>query len=132
MRNSYGTVVLMIGALFCLMTAWSSGFAPKEFAGRLGLTIASADGYNEIRAQYAGFFLMIAAICVAAVAGSVSRRSVFMVLAVLFGGLIAGRVVSLFLNRGFGGYGSTILALYGIDATGLILALTAMAADKRV
>jgi hypothetical protein len=131
MRHLFGTVVLVIGALFCLMTAWSSGFAPREFAGRLGLTIASADGYNEIRAQYAGFFLMISAICVAALAGFLSRRSVFIVLAVLFGGLIAGRVVSLFLNRGFGGYGLTILALYGIDATGLILALTAIAVDRQ-
>jgi hypothetical protein len=132
MRHSFGTFVLVAAVLFCLFTAWSSGFTPKEFAARLGLTIASADGYNEIRAQYSGFFLMTGAICVAAMSGAMSRRSAFIVLAVIFGGLITGRLASLAANRGFGGYTSTILALYAIDATGLILALTAMAIDKGV
>jgi hypothetical protein len=56
MRHSFGTFVLVLIGLFCLFTAWRSGFAPGEFAGGLGLTITSADGYNEVRAQYAGFF----------------------------------------------------------------------------
>jgi hypothetical protein len=47
-----------------------------------------------------------------------------------FGGLIAGRVGSLAINRGFAGYTSTILALYVIDASGLVLALAAIAFDK--
>ena len=52
----FGTIVLVIATLFFLYTAWSSGIAPVEFAERFGLTVANAGGYNEIRAQYAGFF----------------------------------------------------------------------------
>lgn len=132
MRHWFGTFVLLVAALFSLFTAWSSGFARREFAARLGLAITREDGYNEIRAQYAGFFFVIATICVASLAGAVSRRSAFVVLVVVFGGLFAGRAVSLGINRGFGGYSTTILALYVIDATALILALTALLLDKTV
>ena len=130
MNRTFGTIVLMIATAFCLLTAISSGLAPKDFAERLGFTIASADGYNEIRAQYMGFFLMIAAVSVAALVGVVSRRSVFLLLAVVFGGLIFGRIASLVLNRGFAGYGPTILSLYGIDCIGLVLSLSALSMDK--
>ena len=130
MSHWFGPFVLMVAAVFFLFTALSSGFAPRQFAVRLGLAITSGDGYNEIRAQYAGFFFVAALVCVAALAGAVSRRSGFVVLAVIFGGLFAGRAASLAINRGFGGYSSTILALYVIDATGLLLALTALVLDK--
>ena len=121
--------VLLLAALFCLFTAASSGVFPRQFANQLGLSILGASGYNEIRAQYAGFFLIVATVCVAALAGYIDRRSVYIVLAVVFGGLIMGRVVSLVVNRGFEGYTSTILALYAVDATGLLLALVAIAVD---
>ena len=130
MRHWFSTFVLMLSALFCLFTAATSGIAPREFAGRLGLDTLGASGYNEIRAQYAGFFLAAGTICITALLGLVSKRSALIVLAVLFGGLIAGRVGSLAVNRGFAGYTSTILALYVIDASGFILALAAIAFDK--
>jgi hypothetical protein len=122
--------VLLLAALFCLFTAAGSGVFPRQFANRLGLTILDTNGYNEIRAQYAGFFLMVAAICIAALAGYINRRSAYTVFAAVFGGLIMGRVASLAINRGFEGYTSTILALYAIDATGLLLALVAIAVDR--
>jgi hypothetical protein len=57
-RFQFGTFVLVAAALFCVFTAATSGLAPRAFAAQLGLAISSVDGYNEIRAQYAGFFLM--------------------------------------------------------------------------
>jgi uncharacterized membrane-anchored protein YitT (DUF2179 family) len=74
---------------------------------------------------------MVAAVCAAALAGGVSRQGVFLLLAVVFGGLICGRFVSLALNRGFAGYGPTILALYAIDSIGLTLAVIALAVDRQ-
>jgi hypothetical protein len=126
----FSTFVLLLATLFCFFTAATSGIAPREFARRLGLETLGTSGYNEIRAQYAGFFLATGTICVAALLGLVSKRSALVVLAVLFGGLIGGRVGSLAINRGFAGYTSTILALYVIDAGGLVLALAAIAFDK--
>jgi len=117
--------------VFFLLTTWSSATAPAEFAQKLGLTIANASGVNEIRAQYAGFFFAAAAVCTAALANYLPRQAAFVVLAAVFGGLIGGRLASLVINGGIGGYGPTILALYFIDAIGLALSLTAMAVDRQ-
>jgi Domain of unknown function (DUF4345) len=127
----FGTIVLVIATLFFLYTAWSSGIAPVEFAERLGLAVANAGGYNEIRAQYAGFFFAAALACVASLAGVVPRQAAFIVLAVTFGGLLAGRLVSLALDGGIAGYSHTIVALYAIDASGLALAITALGLQHR-
>jgi hypothetical protein len=94
------------------------------------LAVSTPAGDNEVRAQYAGFFLVAAALCVAALANGVPRRSAFLLLAVIFGGLFAGRAVSLILNGGFEGYTATIRVLFAIDAAGLLLALSAMAVDR--
>lgn len=131
MRYFFGTFFLAIVTLFFLLTVWRSATAPKEFAEQLGLSLANAGGYNEVRSQYAGFFLAIAIFCGAALAGVVSRHAAFSVLAIVFGGLIGGRLVSLGLNRGVGGYSSTILALYAIDASGFALAIIAIFLEKK-
>jgi hypothetical protein len=130
MVNSFGTFVLIIAGLFFLATTWSSGTAPDKFAARLGLSIANAGGINEVRAQYAGFFLAAAVVCAGALANCLSRQTAFVVLAVVFGGLIGGRLVSLVLDRGTGGYGPTIVALYFVDAAGFALSLAALALDR--
>jgi hypothetical protein len=127
----FGTIVLAIAALFFLLTAWRSGSAPAEFAARLGLNIATAGGYNEIRAQYAGFFLASALVCTASLVGVVPRQAAFMLLIVAFGGLFAGRVVSLVVDGGVAGYGSTIVGLHAIDAIGLALAIAALVLEHR-
>jgi hypothetical protein len=127
----FGTIVLTIATLFFLYTTWRSGTAPAEFAERLGLTVANAGGYNEIRAQYAGFFFAAAVVCVASLAGTVPRQAAYIVLAVVFAGLLAGRVVSPALDGGIAGYGRTIVALYAIDATGLALAVVALVLQHR-
>jgi hypothetical protein len=87
-------------------------------AARLGLKIANAGGYNEIRAQYAGFFLASALVCAASLAGTVPRQAAFIVLVVVFGGLFAGRAVSVVVDGGFVGYGGTVVG-HAIDAIGL-------------
>jgi hypothetical protein len=45
--------------------------------------------------------------------------------------LIAGRLVSLVLNRGVAGYGPTIRALYVIDGLGFALAISAIVLEKK-
>jgi hypothetical protein len=56
----------------------------------------------------------------------VARPTAFVLLAAVFGGLIAGRLVSLALNGGLTGYGPMIRALYAIDAIGFALSITAL------
>src|SRR5260370_19828064 len=127
MANAFQTSVVTIAMLFCLLTTWSSGTAPARFAERLGLAIENSGGYNEIRAQYAGFFLAVAVVCGASLAGVVSRQAPFVVLIVVFGGLIAGPLASFALGGGAAGYGPTPPALYPIGAIGFTLAIAAPA-----
>jgi hypothetical protein len=56
-----------------------------------------------------------------------ARQIALVVVAMIFGGLISGRLVSLAIDRGVAGYGATIRALLVIDAVGFLLALAALA-----
>jgi hypothetical protein len=126
MRQSFGTFVLTLASLFGILTAWLAAMRPGNFAARLGLAISNAGGINEVRAQYAGFFLAVSLVCIATLFGGLSRQTAFIVLIVVFAGLISGRLVSLVLNHGTSGYPPTILALYAIDSIGLLLSLIAL------
>lgn len=130
MGHTFGTFVLAVAAAFCLMTTYTAGTAPAAFAERLGLAVANAGGRNEVRAQYAGFFLAVAAICIAALAGAVPRAAAYAVLAVVFFGLFAGRIAGLGLNGGTAGYPPTIRALLAIDTLGSALTAAALLLDR--
>src|SRR5258708_31256152 len=110
MPSILGTAVVVRYILFFLLTTWSSATAPESFAAKLGLGIVNTGGINEIRAQYFGFFLAAALVCAASLFGLLSRQTSFVVFGAVFGGLLAGRLVSLALNSGVAGYGPTILA----------------------
>ena len=130
MRHTFGTLVLVIAAFFGALTALLAAMRPADFAQRLGLAIANSGGINEVRAQYAGFFLACSIVCIASLAGAVPRPSAFLLLTVVFAGLVSGRFVSLALNRGTSGYPPAILALYAIDSLGLILSVTALTLNR--
>jgi hypothetical protein len=130
MAQLFGTVALGAGSLFFLFTTWMSGMAPRQFATRLGLAVVDAGGLNEVRAQYAGFFLAAALACGAALAGWLPRQAGYILMIVIFGGLIGGRLVSLAIDGGLAGYGPTIRALHAIDAVGLCIAAGALAFDR--
>ena len=80
-------------------------------------------------AQYSGFFLAVAAVCAASLFGLLPRQTSFVIMGAVYGGLLAGRLAALALNAGLAGFGPTILALYVIDASGLALAVAALALD---
>lgn len=122
------TIYLAITAAFFVYTAVTSAANPAAFANQLGLSILNAGGVNEIRSQYAGFSLAGAILCGLGLTGAVSRQATCMTLAVIFGGLIGGRIVSLFLNGGMAGFGPSIRALYVVDGLGFAAACWLLAA----
>jgi hypothetical protein len=124
--NLFGIAVLSISTLFFLGTSWSSFSDPRKFGERLGLALPGADGLNEVRAQYGGFFLAVAVCGAVALAGLIPRGTALVVNATVFGGLIAGRIVSLFLDGSIKKYGPLIRALFVIDALGFAAALAAL------
>jgi hypothetical protein len=130
MPAMFGTSVLVLNVLFCLLTVWQSATAPEGFAGKLGLAVVNAGGLNEVRAQYSGFFLAMAIVCMASLVGWIPRQASFVIITAVFGGLLTGRLVSLALNAGVAGYPPTIRALYVIDAVGLVLAIASLVLDQ--
>lgn len=130
MRHIFGSFVLLFMSFFGILTSLLAALRPSDFASRLGLAIANPGGINEIRAQYAGFFLAVSVVCIASLFGAVPRPSAFVVLIVVFAGLISGRLVSLALNHGTAGYSPTILALVFFDSLGLLLSLAALALNS--
>lgn len=124
MRTVYCTAFLIVSALFTAWTSWISFTAPVKFGKQLGFLLAGVDGTNEIRAQYGGFFLAVTAASVLALWGILPRQAALIVNAVVFGGLIAGRLVSLAVDGSISGYGSAIRLLYVIDAAGFVLSIT--------
>jgi hypothetical protein len=118
----FGSVTLVISAVFFLLSAIAAAVAPERFAGLLGLQTTGASGRNEVRAQYAGIFLMITLACLAALAGYAPRQAAFIVLIVALGGCTAGRLASLIADHGFGGYNAVIRTLFAVDTLGLVAA----------
>ena len=57
-----------------LGTAWLAATQPGNSAARLGLATSNAGGINEVRAQYAGFFLAVSLVCIATLFGGLSRQ----------------------------------------------------------
>lgn len=132
MQTIFGPLYLGFAALFFFYTAWSSGFQPEQFAHSLGLGIIDPGGYAEIRGQYMGFFFMSAMLCVLSLCQIIPRISAYITLAVIFGGLIIGRLANLVIHRSFTGYSPTISALHLIDGIGFVLAVTAIIAGRSV
>jgi hypothetical protein len=125
----FGSVILGVSALFFLVSAVAAAVAPERFAGLLGLEATGASGRNEVRAQYAGIFLMITLACIAALAGYAPRQAAFIVLIVALGGCTAGRLASLIADRGFGGYNGVIRTLFAVDTLGLVAASVGLIAS---
>lgn len=122
----FASIVLTIGAAFFIFTSVYALAKPVQFALPLGLALPGADGLNEVRAQYGGFFLISGLAVAAALAGQIPRDWGLVVLSVTFGGLICGRVLALIAEKSFARYGATIRALFLIDSCGFLLSIFAL------
>lgn len=120
------TIVLVLEAAFFALTSAYSFVRPIQFAIGLGLGAEGAAGKNEIRAQYGGFFGAAALLQIAAVAGWIAVNTGLLIGAMIFGGLIFGRILATLLNRGVTGYTVTIRALLVIDLVGFLACVVAL------
>jgi uncharacterized protein DUF4345 len=130
MRRNFVLGFLILCAAFFALTSGSSLSAPAEFANRIGYSLITRDGFNEIRAQYGGVFLAACITNLAAILRRVPRRAALLVDSTVFGGLIGGRLMSLVFDGGPGAYSSFIDALYFIDATGFFLSIAALLSER--
>lgn len=124
--NTLSTTVLAVSGLIALAIALRALLMPGALGAGLGFGVGGADALNEIRGQYGGFFLAVGLACALAIFRVIPRQAALIVLAVTFGGILFGRLVSLGIDGGFSAYSPTIRALYVVDALGLAAALWAL------
>jgi hypothetical protein len=129
MTHPLSTIYLAVTALFFVGSGALAAARPQQFAANLDLAPLRAGGFNEVRAQYGGFFLMLGLTCALALTDTVDRRFALGAAALTFGGVIAGRLLGLAIDRGVSGYGNTIRTLIVIDAVGCALAVAALRLD---
>lgn len=129
MTHPFSTIYLAVTGLFFVGSGLFALSRPQRFAAGLDLAAARAGGVNEVRAQYGGFFLVLGMTCALAAAGIVGLRFGLGAAAVTFGGVIAGRLVGLAVDRDISGYGPTVRTLLVVDAAGCALAVAALMLD---
>lgn len=122
----FATIVVAVQAAFALYTSWLSLSRPVAFAGMLGLELSGPSGLNEIRSQYGGFFMAMAATQAAALVGFVPLATGLVVGAMTFGGLAAGRLWSCFRDGGASRYTPTVRALVLVDPLAFLLSVAAL------
>jgi hypothetical protein len=127
MIHPLSTLYLTLTAIFFLASGAYAMSRPQAFAAALDLTTLRAGGLNEVRAQYGGFFLALGLACALAALGIVEPRLGLGAAALTFGGVIAGRLLGLAIDRSAAGYGASIRTLFLVDAAGCALAVAALA-----
>jgi hypothetical protein len=126
MAHLFSTIYLAVTGVFFAASGAFALARPTQFAAALDLAMARAGGLNEVRAQYGGFFFVLGVTCIAASLGLTDRRFGLGLAAITFGGVIAGRLSGLLVDRSFTGYGTGIRALFLVDAAGCALAVAAL------
>ena len=113
---SFGSAYLLGSGIFAAAGALPAVLWPNRFATYLGYTVAGVSGECEVRSQYGTFFLAVAMVSFLAAMGRLPRVTGYAVNVMAYGGLFAGRLLSLTLDRGMSGWGRTIPALTAIEA----------------
>jgi hypothetical protein len=130
MLHPLATLYLTLAAIFFLASGAYAISRPQRFAAALDLTTLRAGGLNEVRAQYGGFFVALGLTCACAALGIIEPRFGLGAAALTFGGVIAGRLLGLLIDRGFAGYSASIRTLFVVDAAGCALAVAALALSR--
>lgn len=119
-------ITLVIFGSFFLYTGVSSFSQPEKFAKTLSLDPIGRSGRIEIQAQYGGFFFLAGLSQFAPFFELLTHSTALTVSAVIFGGLILGRILSLLSKQGDEPITPVIKALYAIDAVGFAFSIWAL------
>ena len=121
--------MLGLSALIAAWIAYRGLFSPNDLMASLHITIDDSSGRNEIRGQYGGFFVVVCILLVCGAVGWLRTSAALILLAALYGGVLLGRISSLVFDGvgEFVDYSQILKLAHGMDATGLVLTLIALA-----
>ena len=94
------SIGILINVVFFLGMGICALVRPQFVVSFVKLVPETADARNEVRAVYGGFGIAIAVLLVVAEHAPALRSGVLVAVAVALLGMAAGRVVSLFIERG--------------------------------
>jgi|GEM_PF-1775833 len=115
-------IVLILGAVASAYISVRALSAPADMIGNLGLAIENADGRNEVRGQYGGFFGFVAIALLLALFGRLPQRFALGLLLLTVGGVLFGRLASLAIE------GPAVFAEYSAAVKGFLAFDIVMAA----
>jgi len=122
------SLLLTVFGVFFLYTGVMSFLRPVAFGKSLSLAPVGASGIVEIRAQYGGFFFAAALSQFAPFVGLIASTTAFIVAAIIFGGLILGRIGAAMAKPDKEALSPMIKALYLIDGVGFLASIGALLA----
>lgn len=91
----YQIVVMTLCALMSAWVAWYGLFETKGFMSGLQIELTGPGGRAEIMAQYGAYFAVLALAAAGGALGLLRSTSILLMFALLFGGLIFGRLYAL-------------------------------------
>ena len=128
----FAKIVLGLGALIAAYIGSVALSSPAGVLADYGLVVADANGRNEIRGQYGGFFIVLAGVMLASLLGKLPKKFGLGVFLMTVGGVFLGRMLSLVFEGPtvFASYSPAIKALFAIDLTLSLLAFFALRSVK--
>lgn len=120
--------VLIIGILVAGMIAFRALIAPEALLANIGIALTNADGRNEIRAQYGGFYLAVTIALLLSLFGRLSAGFGLGLLLVAVGGILLGRLASIVIEGPavFASYSTVIKTYLAFDIAIVVLTLLAL------
>ena len=124
----FAKIILALGALVAFYIGFVAVTNPTGVLSDYGLVVSDANGRNEIRGQYGGFFMVLGGVMIASLIGKLPQKFGLGVFLMTVGGVFLGRVSSLLLEGPavFTTYSSGIKALFAIDLLLTVLAILAI------
>lgn len=129
----FAKIVLILGAVMSAYIGVNALGSPGTVLTDFGVVVPGADGRNEIRGQYGGFFIVLAIVMALSVIGKLPERFGLGVFLMTVGGVLLGRIASLILEGPsiFSSYSTNIQALHAVDTILVILTILALRSVKR-
>jgi len=128
----FAKIVLALGALMALYIGYAALSNPAGVLTDYGLTVSDANGRNEIRGQYGGFFIVLGGVMIASFLGKLPQKFGLGVFLMTVGGVLLGRISSLLIEGpGIFAYSPGIKALFAVDLILTLLAFFAIRALKK-
>jgi len=127
-RTRLAQVALVVAGTALLAVGWNGFAAPETLLGAVGVALERPNGLSEARATYGGMHVGIGAFLVAGAFAPALRRAALLVALAFFGGLVAGRSISVALD---GWPGQFVVRLSFLESLGALAALVAFMVAPR-